>query len=236
LIDAAPFTKEELTEETKILVEYVYSQIKSSAVQMPERSKTPFPAKEISEVPMLIKKVITDSQDRESVAEKDRVIFTTELPDFDKVLESITYAVIKRLPGSFDQGSPMKNGIRNLKPMLREEKTDPENPDYKISIFGQYFDNMIRLTCWAKTSWQAEKRALWLERKLQEYDWFLRMQGLNRFIFQGRDEDKLVEVSSNKFYGKPLNYFVRTERLHEVSTKTLERLIVKVKADTSGGL
>ena len=223
--------------DPKVVVKYLYDSMRSNATVMSSnrggRMVTPFPAKNIKEVPGLIETVLNSVQDREEVNKEDRVLFTTELPDFEKEMEAITYAVTKRKPGGLGNGAPFEQQAKNLRPILREESTDPDDPDYKVAIYGHFFDNLIKLTCWAHSSWQAEKRALWLEDAIRDYTWWLTMQGVSRIFYFGRDEDLMLQVSKNKIYGKPLVFFVRTERLSEVSTKKLEQLVIKVA--TQGG-
>jgi hypothetical protein len=169
-------------------------------------TRTPFPAKSIELVPDMIKDVIVSKQERENVKEDHQVVFRTDMPDEDFEREQITYAVKHRLPGGFDRGAPFEQKVKGVRWILREERFDPEDPDYKIVVLGKHFDNRICLTCWGRTSWEAEKRAIWLEKVIDEYTWWLTMQGLHRFLFLERTEDKVIDIRGNKLYGKPLDF------------------------------
>jgi hypothetical protein len=228
LLTEVPFDKELILQQPKIAVERIYQNAISHADDYRDRMVSPFPAKSLKEVPGLIKTCIQDTEERQSVAQEDRLIFTVEEPDLTQKLETITYAVVRREPGGIGSGPPFSQQNRNLRPFLREEGDDPDNPGYKRAIFGQWFDNVIRLTCWARTGWKSEERAMWLEEVMEQYTWWLTMNGISRIFFWGRDTDQMRETSGNKIYGKALNYFVRTEHLSCTSTKTLESLIIKI--------
>lgn len=218
--NSVTFDKDNVSE----VYQQIYNGLKNNAAT--NKSQTPNPAKSILEIPTLIKTIIDNAQ--ESVATENKVTWSSEFPDEISQLERITFGVTKREPGTFDRGAPFEGRVKNLRPILREEKDDPNHPGYKIAILGYCFDNIFQLTCCARTSWQAEMRAYWLEELLQQYDWWFVLNGVPRFIYMGRDKEKIEMVDGNKIYCKKLNYFVRTEKLISISTKTLENLTVKL--------
>lgn len=191
------------------------------------KTRTPGPAKNIVEVMDLIKSAIEDYEVRLHTAEDAKINVTYEEPDKPIDLETLTIKLIKREPGMFSQGSPFENKTRQLKPILREEIDDPENPGYKRAVMGQYYDNLIRLTCWARTNKQANERALWVETVMEEYDWFFVYSGVNRMIYQGRGPEETIKVDESKLYGRCIEYFVRTEKLTTISEKELECVVVR---------
>jgi hypothetical protein len=232
----APFTSELMTSPNRITVERVSaftSQIYDNFLHNSEdrsngSKQTPFPAKSIMEIPDLIKRVIEDYELRTNVAEKEKIFFTTEAPDFTSILEAITFSVTKRQPGGTGQGSPFSQDAKNFRPILRDQRSDPDNKGYALATLGYWHDNLIKLTCWAKSSWQASKRAFWLENIMRDYQWWLTMQGISRIFFWSSEGEEVQKVNDNKFYGKPLVYFVRDETLQNVSTKTLENVVVRL--------
>jgi len=228
MLGDSPFSRELLESPPRVLVSHVYRTMTSIDGSPRGKSKTPYGFKSIAEVPELIKEAIEHFQTRESTRSENQIFFTVESPDFERNIEAITYGVVKRTPGGLGAGSPFSQPSKELRPSLREEYTDPDNPGYSRAVLGQWFDNLIRLTCWSHTSRQAEKRANWLERIVTEYRWWFVMKGLNRFYFWEREEDEMKEVNGNKVYGKPLLFFVRTEKLSYVSEKKLEQLIVQL--------
>jgi len=199
-----------------------------------ERTKSPLPSKNIIEVMELIYHSITDYEERTRATEDAKVVVVYEKPDIKTNLETISISLVDRNPGMFGQGKPNGNSIRNLKPILREEIEDPDNPGYKRAILGYFYDNTLRLTCWARTAKAANLRALWLEEVMEEYSWFFAYSGVNRFIYSGRPPEIVHEVDNNKYYGRPIDYFVRTEKLRNVSQKKIETIYLKMITHVDG--
>ncbi len=216
-------------EQVRIIAASQYSQITSVAVR-PERSRTPFPAKNLNEFYSLVKNCVDDRERRENVIDDARIHFTEETPDYPKDKNVIiSFSLVRRLPGAFAQGSMFESEVRvvkNLVPILREEIEDEENPGYKRAIMGYIHDNEIKFTIWARTNKVANERALWFEELMQEYSWYYTSQGINRCLFMKREKDFIEETNGVKMYGRPLHYFVKTETLRTVSQKKIELIII----------
>jgi hypothetical protein len=220
----------------KLFIHEQFQAIIQQAVSF-EPTKTPGPAKDIVEVLELIRQVLIDHAQRTGVkigAGVDGVVY--ELPDLVVGLEDnaiipmpvVTMAFADRAPGMFGQGRPFENKVQNRRPILREYIDDPDNPGYKRAVLGMFYDNVIRLTCWAGTNKQANENALWLEQMMEDYAWFFTMNGVNRIFFDGWRANLKNEIMNNTYYGRPIDYFVRTERLWNVSQKTLEEICINV--------
>lgn len=214
-------------ERLRIIVETQFDRIVSNAVKsLP--TQTPLPAKTIVEVMDVIDKVIKDFQVRERATEDSKIKVLYKKPDKLIELESITMEVTKRQPGMFGQGRPWENDTRNLRPLLRQEIEDPDNPGYKRAVLGYFHDNELTLTCWARTAKQANERALWLEDLMEDYSWFFVYSGVNRLIYQGRGAEQVQDIQDNKIYGRPIKYFVRTEKLRAISQKEIEEIVIRL--------
>jgi len=185
-------------------------------------------AKNLLEVQDLIRQAINDYEMREKVTSGSKVTFTTEEPEITGETETITYSLVKREPGGFGKGGPFEANVRNLRPIIREVKTDPLNPGYRLMTFGYWHENIIRLTCWARTNKAANARALWLEGLMQNYEWWFVLSGVNRIIYQGQNTDLVVNVNNNRLYGRPIEYYVKTETLTVFSEKTLESILIEL--------
>jgi hypothetical protein len=193
-----------------------------------ERSKTPSSAKDLKEFYSLVKQVIENYEKRASVPEVNKILYTEEEPDANSKTETITFSLIKRDPGQFSQGPPFGAKHQNLRPIFREEARDPENPGYRKVITGYWYDNLVRFTCWARTNKTANERATWFEDLMEEYSWWFKLQGIDRVLFWGRDTDIVTRIDNNNWYGRPLDYFVRTEKIRVFDEKTLEEILIKL--------
>jgi len=227
----ADLLNEELTQEdVKILVSKVYETLRGQPDPRRNlgRSTTLGSTKSLLEFYDLVRRAIDDYETRAGVIQENRICFTEEEPDINSQTESIVFSLIERQPGQFAQGKPMSSDHVNLRPMVREEYNDPENPGYRCLVTGYYYDNIVRFTCWAQTNKAANSRAEWFENLMEEYSWWFKLQGVDRVLFWGRDADLVTVVNENKWYGRPINFFVRTEKTRVFQEKTLEELIIEL--------
>jgi hypothetical protein len=215
--------------KVQIFVESVYKTIVNNADKL-EKTRTPGAAKEITEVMELIKSAIEDYEIRVHSTNDSKIHITYEEPDTLANLEALTIKLIKREPGMFAQGTVFESKTKQRKPLLRDEIEDPDNPGYRRAILGQWYDNMLRLTCWARTNKAANARSLWLETVMEEYAWFFVYSGASRVIYDGRGPEETITIDGSKVYGRSLDYFVRTEKLRSISQKELELIVVRLSA------
>lgn len=229
------------TEEKRIFVRQQFQRVLNTASGLPgapaDRSKSVGQAKTIVEFYDLVRLAIEDKERQEGLVEDARICFTEEKSDIEQKLEAITFSLVEREPGRFSEGRPFEGDVRNLRPLLREVVDDPDHPGYKKAVMGYWYDNIVRFTCWARTNREANKRALWFENLMHDYAWFFVIRGVPRVLFWRRGED-LVEDSTqstgsttNKYYGRPLEYYVKTERLREFREKELENLLINVNVE-----
>lgn len=220
-------------EEQRIVVQQAFDFMKGDPAQRRtptgRRNTTPGQAKTLLEFYDLVRQSVVDLQTRAGVPEENRLRFTEEEPDTNSETETITFSLMRREPGQFGQGPPFGAQHHNLRPMLREEFNDPDTPGYRIATTGYWYDNLVRFTCWARTNKAANARAEWFENLMEEYTWWFRLQGVSRVIFWGRDADIVTQVGEDKWYGRPINYFVKTEKVRVFSEKTLEEILIKLK-------
>jgi hypothetical protein len=224
--------EELLVQEPKIIVQQVFDFMFSKGVGDPTqgvpRSKTFGKAKSLLDFHALVRQAIDDYETRASVPPDLKINFTEEEPDAKTEAETITFSLMRREPGGFGQGAPFESNVRNLRPIIRENGTDPANPGYRTIVMGYWHDNIVRYTCWARTNKAANARAMWLENMMEEYTWWFTLQGVQRVIYWGQGPDTLVNVDNNRWYGRPIDFYVKTETLRTYSEKTLEQILVRL--------
>ena len=245
--DLIPAELLEDPQQIKVESEVLFEQLLATAQNHGQQyTATPLPAKNIIETIDLIRQVIIDYEKRTDVPVNQRASFVYENPDiqFGKWIELddngepfspehtpatvITVGFIERAPGSFSRGSPGEGSVKNRRPILRENTDDPDNPGYKRAVLGYFYDNVIRLTVWNRTNKVANEKALWLENIMEEYMWFFVRSGVNRILFQGWSQNLVFEDNNQRYYGRPIEYFVRTEKLWNISQKTLEEILIRL--------
>lgn len=227
--------KEELvTPDVKIKVQHVFENnlMDPDTKKIAGRTKTLGKAKSLLEFYELVSQAVDNYEKRSGVSDDKKIIFTEEEPDASSKTETVTYSLISRIPGAFGQGAPLEANVRNQRPMFREEGVDPTDPGYRQLVLGYWHDNTVRFTCWARTNKVANARAAWLENLMEEYSWWYKLQGVDRVLFLGQRADIVTEVKNNRWFGRPLDYFVRTETLRVFKEKTIEEILVNLKVST----
>jgi hypothetical protein len=226
-------TDEMSTNNRRVTVERIYeaSFLRDTALSQ-RRLRTPKKAKwSLTDVYTTMRQAIENYEERANTPTKNRITFTEDESDRKSDTEVISVKCMNRHPGLFSQGTPYDAGkagaVKNLLPVLREEINDPEHKGYRIAILGKWFDNIVRLTCWARTNKRANYRADWLETLMEEYMWWFKSEGIDRCIFIDRREDITEDVDGNRWYGRPLDYFVRTEKISMRSEKQIEEILIK---------
>ena len=216
-------------ERARIIVSNVFgNKIVNRAAKDLPISKTAGASKSLEEFYDLVRQAKDNSEMRGNVPEENRIIFTEEEPDVESETETITFSLVKRMPGKFSQGAPFEGDVANLRPILREQGPDVENPGYNYAVSGYWHDNLVKFTCWARTNKTANARAKWFEDMMEDYSWWFSLSGVSRVIFWGRDSDIVTTIDNNKWYGRPLNYFVRTEKLKVYSEKQMEEMLIQL--------
>jgi len=63
---------------------------------------------------------------------------------------------------------------------------------------------------------------------MEDMTWWFVAQGVQRVLYQGQGSDLVTIVNENKWYGRPIDFFVKTEKLRVFSEKKLEEIIIKI--------
>lgn len=205
------------------------------------------PSRDIDQLPYIIQDIIAYEQERAGTGIK--TMFTDEYPESDiftdifdpnkpqnqvgsQYGDLIQYKLIQRRPGTYQQTAhPMAPGnTREHVAHLRYYADDPDNPGYRINAMGKRFDNVFQLVCWARTSKQANARAMWLEDLMERYAHIIKLKGFCQLRYEGRDAERafIPESKAFKLSGRYLTFYCGTEKIILVREKTLSEVIVKV--------
>lgn len=194
-----------------------------------DRLRSPFPAVDVDGFYALVGQMLRAYQLAEGRAEDKLIIYTEEYPPENYVRETITVRLRDRQPAVMSSSAPMGKP-RELKPHVREVYDDPILPRYQIWELGWMRDNIIEFTMWSKTNKEANKLALWFEDFMHHNMWFFRSRGVNQLYFKGREQDFMI--LDKRLVGRPLTYFVRTEKITQIREKVLEEIIVNLTVTT----
>ena len=204
------------------------------------RSRTKYPPQDLPGFFNLVNEGLEDYQDRSSVPTENKVIFTEEGPPGDMATETITYKVVSRRPGA--QTGSIKDILadtavkREFRPRLRYYYDDPNRPLKRIGVMGQFFDNVVELTCWAATNKAVNARALWLEQFMDTYHWYFKyIGGFREIVFVQRLEDRYwedIKTQGNLLKSRSMQYYVRTDRTFEISESVLRDVLINIAVST----
>lgn len=189
------------------------------------RLRSPFPAVDIDGFYSLVNEAMRVYQLAEGRAEDRLIIFSEEYPPENYEREMVTVRLIDRGPAVMSKSAP-QGSPRELKPTVREVYDDPVLPRYQIWELGWMRDNIIEFCIWSQTNKEANKIALWFEDFMNNNMWFFRSRGVNQLYFNGRDNDFVI--LDKRLVGRPLTYFVRTEKITQLREKVLEEVVVNL--------
>jgi hypothetical protein len=119
--------------------------------------------------------------------------------------------------------------VKEAKPRIRETYKHPDDPvNYSIQVRGQWYDNILRFTCFDKTSFGAERLISWFNNFLYKYAWVIKINGIQEMLYWQRRADQNVQVWRNDIVGYPVEWYFRTEE------HTIEVIHNITKIDISG--
>jgi hypothetical protein len=224
---------EDLTEDqSRVFVQQAFENILESALQVRvdhfPKSKTLGQAKSLLEFYDLVRQAIENYEERQGVPQELKINFTEEEPDVESETEVITFSLVEREPGGWGRGAFGEANVKNRRPIIRALGTDPADPGSRQLVTGFWYENCVRFTCWARTNKAANARAEWFENLMEEYMWWFVLQGVPRVLFKKQHADIVTVVQNNKWYGRPIDYDVKTEKLRVFREKTLEEIILKL--------
>lgn len=197
--------------------------------QGPDRLKSPEPAKDINDFYELVGHALEQYQLQEGRAEDKLIIYTEDWPPDEYVRETVSFQLLNRQPAVMGKAAP-DGAPREYKPNLRDSFPDPDVPGHEIHELGWMMDNRIRFCIWSQSNKEANKLALWFEDFMNCFLWFYRKQGINQLFFLEREDD--FQIFDKRLVGRPLVYFVRTEKVTHVRERVLEELVVNLTLKT----
>jgi hypothetical protein len=176
--------------------------------------------------------VLKDYQTRLKINERDQVRLTEEYPPVDLKTEIISYKIIQRIPGTVSQARPgPSEGSGERKewvPRCRYMVDDPQHPNAKTIVMGQFFDNMVEFTCWARTNKAANRTALLFQDLMSVYRFYFKLKGFPEVLFKERLEDITLDSQNqgNSLKGRKMKFLVRTDRTFSITEPVLRDIIL----------
>lgn len=192
------------------------------------------PAADVESFPELLALIVNKKQDFEGTLPRDRIEVREKFVDIRPERDVIGWCLKSRRPGLFARGTigDKKTVERSLH--LRAVYDDIHNPGHVIAAYGQAMDNWIELCVMSSDASSANRRAIWLEKTIDESKWLFQYSGFQRVMFDERKEDEFKDINSNPCYMRPLIYYVRTEKIVLYRVALLRKLIFDLCVVPSG--
>jgi hypothetical protein len=67
----------------------------------------------------------------------------------------------------------------------------------------------------------------------EEYTWWYVRSGVNRIFYEGWQPAVFLDINNDIYFGRPIDFYVKTEKLIHVSQKTLEEIEITLAASVS---
>jgi hypothetical protein len=183
--------------------------------------------------------ILDDYQNRLNINPADRITLCEDSPPVSLTTQVISYKVKKRVPGAV---SPARPGVSSSSrtrhewvPRCRYIIEDEKKPNTKTFVMGQFFDNMIEFTCWARSNKAANSTALLFQDLMNNYRFYFKLKGFSEVIFQERLEDMQLdtETQGNTLKGRPLTFYVRTDRTFSITEAVLRDIVLNLGISNS---
>ena len=142
---------------------------------------------------------------------------------------TISVELIRQEPGTV--GKRPFDMMKEIKPRVREIYKHPDDPqNYSIQVRGQWYDNILRFTCYSSTHFGAEKLITWFNDFLYKYAWVLKKNGVQELLYWQRRADQKVKVWRDDIVGYTVEWYFRTEEhtvevIHNVTSINLSSRI-----------
>lgn len=102
--------------------------------------------------------------------------------------------------------------MKEAKPRVRETYKHPDDPiNYSVQVRGQWYDNILRFTCYDKTNFGAERLISWFNDFLYKYAWVIKKNGIQEMLYWQRRADENIQVWRDDIVGYPVEWYFRTE-------------------------
>ena len=102
--------------------------------------------------------------------------------------------------------------MKEAKPRVRETYKHPDDPlNYSVQVRGQWYDNILRFTCYDKTNFGAERLISWFNDFLYKYAWVIKKNGIQEMLYWQRRADENIQTWRDDIVGYSVEWYFRTE-------------------------
>lgn len=147
-----------------------------------------------------------------------------------QITPTITWSLNRVEPGGMNKAFSSK---KEYKPRVREVVKDPLVKGYSVTILGQYMDNIVEFSSWSNDHKTSEKLINWFYKFMNMYAPYIRQCGVNQLYFLQRESDSISNRWRQTFFGRTLQYYVRTEELEANYERNLTDINITLNTSNS---
>jgi hypothetical protein len=173
----------------------------------------------------LVQRALRTKEEYDQVPEGKRLLLLEDDPPEPLDTEAITWTVISRTPGQYDQGAAGKGKIREVVPHMRTMINHPDHPSEKLIAMGKLYSNWIQFNVYARESKVALNRLLWFEKTMDSFRWFFRLNGYEVIEDSVLKKEKVI-IDNLTLIKYPVIYFVKSEDVYHITTQELKKILV----------
>jgi hypothetical protein len=147
------------------------------------------------------------------------------------MVPTITALLARQEPGTI--GKRPFEAAKQIKPRIRETKTDPVDPaSYSVQIRGWWMDNIFRFDCYGRLNKEADKLVKWFFRFINLYTGVLKKNGVQEILYWQRRADQDVQRWRDDLPMRSVEYFFRTEELDAVRTRNVTGVSIYARVES----
>jgi len=191
-------------------------------------------AKQIGEFNKYLQKIFAFDEEAEGIPLDKRTKVVSYGVD-DEINDSmrVTVRLVNRENGLFSRGKAGSGGVRAVRPVDLHVYDDPETSSMFTINSVHLKENYVEICAWGQSPEAAEDLVERLEDIMEEYIWYFNYEGFGKITYEkrGRDIVKDVGGGSHRSYGRPLYYYIQTQKIRERKATKLRKLFHYILVD-----
>lgn len=112
--------------------------------------------------------------------------------------------------------------------ILSETEQSPLLSTHTITVYGQYFDNIVQFDAWSDNNQEASALVAWFEDFMDLYTNVLRRNGVVEVLYWQRLVDEKIERWRNDIDNRTIQYYFRTEKLKVDRSSNFRKFDIRV--------
>jgi hypothetical protein len=117
---------------------------------------------------------------------------------------------------------------------LQAGQNDPMSSTHTLTVYGQWFDNIIQYDCWSVDNQEANALVSWFEDFMDLYTKVLKQNGVNEVLYWQRSQDGTIDRWRSDIDNRSIQYYFRTEKLRVERSKNIQQITLRINASLRG--